>query len=306
MLYLSLINFYAAHNFDLQYLNRLYGLHEEMQGLFYLLKNFSKTQLMIDHREYENRSIAGVSFFYDIFYQESPFLPFGVYETATELPSVSEMLRRVVEDRMQGIEGGYVSGGFLGNKVSQMICPVPFYFVSHKLKLKPQDIFRIFLPSDFNRLGANLRSTVANSRTSNTLGGVLLGPFTGQEFAEVIVLKESPCGLSGWSKIYRIVVNRIGISSYSYEEILFLTRSEIENYVTETDNLMLYGTELSINPSSKQPIYLIKRAYDLVNGHDLSIAYLRLKRVSIVDARHICAHAVDTCLRDCEKDTSLV
>lgn len=287
--YFSLMNFYAAHSFSTEYLRALYSFQEEDFILYSMLEKFSKIQLARDPRGYENRSVAGVSFYYNMFYQESPFLPFGTSEAARTFSSLSEILMRVVEDRIQGIEGGYVSGGFLGNKVSEMLCPVPFYFVSHQIAMKPEELYRIFLPSDFSRLGATVRAIVANSRTSNTLGGVLFGPVDGEECAEVIVLKESPYGECGWSKTYRMTVNRDGISSYTYEEVSFLTLDELASLIGETHHHDIGHEKRAINPGFEKPIYLVKRDYKLANGHDISAARLDLRIASVLNPKNLFA-----------------
>lgn len=225
----SLLNYFAANDTPLSKLLHAYPNAVVDADLYGLLRQFSRTQPEADGRGYENRAVAGVSFYYNMFVQESPFLPYSTVGTAQPTPTLLDTFKTIVEDRIAGIEGGYVSGGVLGERLSRMICPVPFYFVSHQLELSPEKLFSKFLPADFSTFGNQDPIVVANARTSNTLGAVLLGPAAGEDKAEVLVLKESPYGQRGWGKVYRCRVESSGLSSYTYDELALLSGEEVAN-----------------------------------------------------------------------------
>jgi hypothetical protein len=286
LLYFNLLNFYAAHNYKFQTISKRYDLDRTDKKLYSNLERFT-CEFSKDGRTYENRNVAGVSFFSNMFYQNSPCLPFEVKKESTPFPDIDTMLLQVVRDRIKGIEGGYVTGGFLKDLVTPMICPVTFYLASNILGLRSNQILHIFLPRDMNSLNQK-KVVIANSRTTNTLGAILLGLSARSKISEVIVLKESPFGDIGWGKAYKISIKRRLLSSYRFSDATFLSRDETLKFVDK--NVI---SNDSMNIGLRKDIFLVQRDFILKlhkDGLTKSKLFLEKVRVcnpeSVLDLRH--------------------
>ncbi|WP_457557124.1 hypothetical protein [Candidatus Harpocratesius sp.] len=286
-LYFSLMNFFGIYGYDIDELIEIYNLNKKDVILLKKFSKFCEIQKN-DHRNYENRNIAGVSFFYNTFQNSQLYLPFDIKEKSVPFPGKFEMFLKILDDRINGLEGGYVTGSFLKDHISEMVCPVPFYSITHKIKIPADKLLSIFLPADFSKFNEE-KKIIANSRTSNTLGAVLLGKFNSEENQEVYVLKESPYSEINWGKTYRIQITNNNFKNYIYEEMIILSKKEVNNLKTPKEKLNLENFINAPKCCSDfiNQVFLVRRSYALNLNGQLIDSYLELKEEEILDPHKI-------------------